>query len=88
MPHTLVALLDDEPGALDRVAALFRRRALNIRSLTVKPTDEPGCSRLTLEVDAEGPSLVRVKASLEKLLCVRQVQAPSPLTLSSFTENP
>lgn len=88
MPHTLVALLDDEPGALDRVAALFRRRALNIRSLTVKPTDEPGCSRLTLEVDAEGANLARAKASLEKLICVRQVQDHATSTSLTHKETP
>ena len=74
MPHILVATLDDEPGALDRVASLFRRRAFNIHSLTVNPSEEPGCSRMTLVVDAEGAGLARAKASLEKLVSVRRVE--------------
>ena len=88
MSHVLVAYLDDEPGALDRVAALFRRRAINLESLTVNPTEERGCSRLTLWVDASEPRLARARASLEKLVCVRRVEShaahdhgmPGPLT--------
>jgi TPR repeat protein len=39
MLHTLVVLVEDKPGVLNRVASLFRRRAFNIESLTVAPTD-------------------------------------------------
>ncbi len=73
--HLLVAYLDDEPGALDRVAAIFRRRALTLHSLTLTPASEPGCSRVTLEVDAEAATFARARASLEKLVCVRRVEA-------------
>ena len=37
--HTLVALVEDKPGVLNRVASLFRRRAFNIESLTVGHTE-------------------------------------------------
>jgi acetolactate synthase I/III small subunit len=50
--HTLVALLEDEPGALNRVVSLFRARGFNISSMTVGPTETPNLSRLTLIVDA------------------------------------
>ncbi len=42
MHHTFVALVEDKPGVLNRVASLFRRRAFNIESLTVGRTDVPG----------------------------------------------
>ena len=59
MRHTLVALVEDKPGVLNRVASLFRRRAFNIESLTVGHTERPGVSRMTIrralrEMVAEG----------------------------------
>ena len=50
--HTLVALVEDKPGVLNRVASLFRRRAFNIESLTVGHTEDPGVSRMTIVVDS------------------------------------
>jgi acetolactate synthase-1/3 small subunit len=47
MHHSIVALVEDKPGVLNRVASLFRRRAFNIESLTVGRTDVPGISRMT-----------------------------------------
>ena len=41
MHHTLVALVEDKPGVLNRVALVFRRRAFNIESLTVGRTPNP-----------------------------------------------
>ena len=52
MQHTLVALVEDKPGVLNRVASLFRRRAFNIESLTVGHTDQPGVSRMTIVIDS------------------------------------
>ncbi len=72
--HCILALLDDEPGVLDRVAALCRRRAFNIRSLTVSPASEPGASRMTLVVEATEAGARRVVAHLEKLVVVRTVE--------------
>jgi len=40
MQHTLIALVEDKPGVLNRVASLFRRRAFNIDSLTVGHTEK------------------------------------------------
>lgn len=50
--HTLSVLVEDKPGVLTRVASLFARRAFNINSLAVGPTEVPGMSRMTVVVDA------------------------------------
>lgn len=52
MKHTLVALMQDHPGVLNRVVSLVRRRNFNIESLTVGHSETPGISRMTLVVDA------------------------------------
>ena len=52
--HTLSVLVEDKPGVLTRVASLFARRAFNINSLAVGPTEVPGVSRMTVVVDADG----------------------------------
>ena len=49
---TVVALVENEPGVLNRIASLFRRRAFNIDSLTVGRTHKPHISRMTIRVDA------------------------------------
>ncbi len=73
MEHTLVALVEDKPGVLNRVASLFRRRAFNIESLTVGHTEQPGVSRMTIVVDSDQTSAERVTANLYKLVNVIQV---------------
>ena len=74
MHHTLVALVEDKPGVLNRVASLFRRRAFNIESLTVGRTSEPGVSRMTIVSDSDQVSAERVTAYLYKLVNVLQVE--------------
>ena len=74
MHHTLVALVEDKPGVLSRVASLFRRRAFNIESLTVGRTSEPGVSRMTIVIDSDQVSADRVTAYLYKLVNVLQVE--------------
>ena len=56
MKHTLVALVEDKPGVLNRVASLFRRRNFNIESLTVGHTDQPNISRMTIVIDSDNTS--------------------------------
>jgi acetolactate synthase-1/3 small subunit len=56
MRQTLIALMQDKPGVLDRVASLFRRRNFNIESLTVGHSETPGISRMTLVVDCDSES--------------------------------
>ena len=53
MKYTLIALMQDHPGVLDRVASLFRCRNFNIESLTVGHSETPGVSRMTLVVDCD-----------------------------------
>lgn len=73
MQHTLVVLVEDKPGVLNRVASLFRRRAFNIESLTVGHTDQPGISRMTIVIDSDQTDAERVTAHLYKLVNVIQV---------------
>jgi acetolactate synthase-1/3 small subunit len=81
MQHTLVALVEDQPGVLNRVASLFRRRAFNIESLTVGHTDQPGISRMTIVIDNTQTNAERVTTNLYKLVNVIQVTdlAESPM---------
>ena len=51
--HTIVALMQDRPGVLNRAVSLFRRRGFNIESLAVGHSETPGVSRMTLLVEAE-----------------------------------
>ena len=71
--HTLVALLEDEPGALNRVVSLFRARGFNISSMTVGPTETAHLSRLTLVVDADDKMLEQITKQLYKVVEVLKV---------------
>jgi len=73
MNHTIVALVDNKPGVLNRVVSLFRRRAFNIDSLTVGRTENPGVSRMTIVVDTDDQNAERLIAYLYKLVNVIQV---------------
>ena len=73
MHHTLVALVEDKPGVLERVASQFRRRAFNIESLTVGRT-APGISCMTIVVDSDKTSVDKVVAALNKLINVLQIE--------------
>jgi acetolactate synthase-1/3 small subunit len=72
--HTLVALVENKPGVLNRVASLFRRRNYNIDSLAVGTTDDPAISRMTIVVDASKTSAALVENNLYKLVNVIDVQ--------------
>lgn len=74
MQHILIALVEDKPGVLNRVASLFRRRGFNIESLTVGHTDQPGISRMTIVMDSDSVSAERVTSYLYKLVNVIQVE--------------
>ncbi len=71
--HTLVAKVVDQPGVLNRVASLFRRRAFNIDSLTVGHTETPEFSRMTIVVDTARVPAAIVAANLRKLIPVAEV---------------
>jgi acetolactate synthase-1/3 small subunit len=67
MLHTFVALVEDKPGVLTRVASLFRRLNINIISLTVGHSERQDVSRMTIVAEAASGSGHRIKASLFKL---------------------
>lgn len=73
MKHTLVAKVADQPGVLNRVASLFRRRAFNIESLTVGHTEDKDYSRMTIVVDTARVPAPIVAANLRKLIPVAEV---------------
>jgi len=74
MQHTLVALVENKPGVLTRVASLFQRRSYNIDSLTVGRTENPGISRITIVVDTDQNSAERLTAYLLKLINIVWVE--------------
>ena len=74
MQHTLVALVENKPGVLSRVASLFQRRSFNIDSLTVGRTENHGISRITVVVDTDKNSAERLIAYLNKLINVVWVE--------------
>jgi acetolactate synthase-1/3 small subunit len=74
MRNTFVVYVDNKPGVLNRVASLVRRRAFNIESLTVGPTDEAGVSRMTVVVETDENGARRIEAHLYKLVNVRLVE--------------
>jgi acetolactate synthase-1/3 small subunit len=74
MNRTLIALVEDRPGVLTRVASLFRRRAFNIESLTVGHTEQPGISRMTIVVDSDRTDAQKVAQNLYKLVNVIRVE--------------
>ncbi len=71
--HTLSVLVENKPGVLTRVAALFARRGFNIHSLAVGPTEHQDVSRITVVVDVEDLPLEQVTKQLNKLVNVIKV---------------
>ena len=71
--HTLISLVQDEPGVLTRVAGLFRRRGFNIESLSVGHCEQPGLSRMTIVVKGDDASVDQVTKQLDKLINVVNV---------------
>ncbi|GAB3867804.1 acetolactate synthase small subunit [Nocardioides maradonensis] len=71
--HTLSVLVEDQPGVLTRIAALFSRRGFNIESLAVGPTENDGISRMTIVVNVEGSPLEQVTKQLNKLVEVIKI---------------
>ena len=68
--HTISILLENEAGALSRVAGLFSARAYNIESLSVAPTEDPTVSRLTLVTSGSGEIIEQITKQLNKLVDV------------------
>ena len=73
MKHTLSVLVEDESGALSRIAGLFARRGFNIDSLAVGPAETPGISRLTMVVEGDEQTLQQMSKQLDKLINIIEV---------------
>ncbi len=71
--HTLVALVEDKPGVLNRMASLCRRRGFNIESIAVGHTETPNISRMTIVVDGSGPVVEQLRKQLDKLVVTVKV---------------
>lgn len=71
--HTLSVLVENKPGVLARVSGLFSRRAFNIHSLAVGPTEHPEISRITVVVDVDELPLEQVTKQLNKLVHVLKI---------------
>ena len=71
--HTLVCLVEDQPGVLNRVMSLFRRRTFNAESVTVGHSEQPGLSRMTFVVNGDDETVEQVTKQLYKLLEVLKV---------------
>ncbi len=73
--QTVVALVENKPGVLNRVASLFRRRNFNIDSLTVGRTESPLISRMTIVVDADAEKIAKQLFKLVNVIQVQEVTA-------------
>ena len=78
--HTLSVLVENKPGVLTRVSALFTRRGFNIHSLAVGPTAHEDISRITVIADAEGLAMEQVTKQLNKLVNVLKIVELDPDT--------
>ena len=76
--HTLSVLVENKPGVLARIAALFSRRGFNIDSLAVGPTEHPEISRMTIVVGVEDRPLEQVTQQLNKLINVIKIVELDP----------
>ncbi len=71
--HTLVALVEDRPGVLNRVSSLFRRRNFNIESIAVGHTEQPNLSRMTIVVEGDDAKVEQVRKQLDKVIEVVKI---------------
>ena len=71
--HTMVALVEDKPGVLNRMASLFRRRGFNIESIAVGHSELPNLSRMTFVVNGSATMVEQVRKQLDKVVDVVKV---------------
>ena len=71
--HTLVALVEDKPGVLNRMVSLFRRRGFNIESIAVGSSELPHLSRMTIVVGGPAGIVEQVRKQLDKVVEVVRV---------------
>ena len=73
MRHIISILLENESGALSRVAGLFSARGYNIETLTVAPTEDASLSRLTIVTTGSDEIIEQITKQLNKLVDVVKV---------------
>jgi len=73
MRHIISLLMENEAGALSRVAGLFSARAYNIESLTVAPTEDATMSRMTIVTIGSEEIIEQITKQLNKLIDVIKV---------------
>ena len=71
--HTITALVEDQPGVLNRISSMFRRRGYNISSLAVGKSEAAGLSRMTFVVEGDVRTVEMVTKNLHKLVEVIKV---------------
>jgi acetolactate synthase-1/3 small subunit len=71
--HTLVALVEDKPGVLNRVSNLLRRRNFNIDSIAVGRSAQPNISRMTILVKGDDTDVEQARKQLDKLVEVVKI---------------
>ena len=71
--HTIVALVEDKPGVLNRIASLFRRRGFNIDSIAVGPSEVHDQSRVTIVVNGAATMVEQVRKQLAKVIDVVKI---------------
>ncbi len=71
--HTLVAIVQDKPGVLNRMVSLFRRRGFNIESIAVGHSETPHLSRVTIIVNGSAAMVEQVRKQLDKLIDVVKI---------------
>jgi acetolactate synthase-1/3 small subunit len=76
--HVLSVLVENKAGVLARIVNLFSRRAYNIYSLAVAPTEDERFSRLTVVVDVDSAPLEQIVKQLNKLINVIKITELDP----------
>ncbi len=81
-PHTIIALVEDRPGVLNRIASKWRQRGFNIESLAVGHSETPGLSRMTFVVDAstDAEQVVKQVDKLVDVVDIRDISAEQVVT--------
>ena len=80
--HTIIALVEDRPGVLNRIASKWRQRGFNIESLAVGRSEKPGLSRMTFVVDAstDAEQVVKQVDKLVDVVDIRDISDESMVT--------
>ncbi len=71
--HTIVALVENRPGVLNKIASKWRQRGFNIESLAVGHSEVPGLSRMTFTVDGTMTDVEQVSKQMDKVIEVVKV---------------